>query len=122
MILALLLLAVVPQFPEVSKKAAAAREANQTTEAIRLYREAVKLRPMWAEGWWYLGTLLYEGDQYVAAQEPLGRFVKLDAGNPAGWAILGLCEYQTKAYDKSLEHLQRALKIGLSPNPPMEPV
>ena len=31
----------------------------------------------------------------------------------AGWAMLGLCEFQTKQYEEALAHLQRATSLGL---------
>ena len=52
-------------FEALLKKAGAAREADQTDEAIRLYRQVVHMRPGFAEGWWYLGMLFYEADQYA---------------------------------------------------------
>jgi len=110
------------QFPQVSGKAAAAREGNRIEEAIQLYRESVRLRPAWAEGWWYLGTLFYDRDDYASARDALARFVKLDPAGGPGWALLGLCEYRIKNYEDSLEHLRHALTLGLSGNPPVERV
>src|SRR5207249_6493059 len=45
------------QFVQVSNQAAKAREEERLEDAERLYREAVRLRPDWKEGWWYLGTM-----------------------------------------------------------------
>jgi hypothetical protein len=36
---------------QVSKQAAEAREQKRWADAERLYREAVRLRPDWKEGW-----------------------------------------------------------------------
>src|SRR6202158_6403997 len=52
-------------FEALVKKAEAAREADQTDEAIRLYTRVVHMRPGFAAGWWYLGTLFYEADPYA---------------------------------------------------------
>lgn len=115
MVLALLL-AAPAQFEAVAKQAAAAREANRTGDAIKLYTDAVRLRPTWAEGWWYLATLQYERDDYPTARDAFVRFTKLDPAGGPGWAMLGLCEYQTKELDRSLLHLQEGLKRGLGPD------
>lgn len=113
LILALLLAAAPSTFPEVAKQAAAAREANRVNDAIRLYREAVRVKPSWAEGWWYLGTLSYDSNRFPAAKEALLWFVKLQPGAAPGWAMLGLSEFEIKDYKDSLAHLQRGLTLGL---------
>src|SRR6266699_2033243 len=115
--LLLWLFAAPAQFSELSKEAASAREQNKTEDAIKLYRECVRLRPAWAEGWWYLGTLLYEGDRYGDAEDALKQFVKLESNAAPGWAMLGLSEYETRDYEHSLEHLQRAASLGFGSNP-----
>src|SRR5262245_43640900 len=51
-------------FDKVASRAEAARQEDRTGEAIDLYRKGLSLRPRWAEGWWYLGTLLYERDAF----------------------------------------------------------
>jgi len=104
------------RFAQVSKEAAEAREHERLEEAVQLYREAVKLRPDWKEGWWYLGMMFYDQDRYEEARVALRRFTVLDPKVAAGWAFLGLCEYEGKAYDQSLAHLQQATKLGLDAN------
>ncbi|HKX00337.1 MAG TPA: tetratricopeptide repeat protein [Bryobacteraceae bacterium] len=111
-----------PAFDEVSKQAAQARETNRLDEAIRLYREAVRLRPSWTEGWWYLGTMLYDQDRYPEAVTALRHFTELDAKVAPGWALLGLCEYQTKKYAPALAHIEQARHLGLGGNPEMDKV
>jgi tetratricopeptide (TPR) repeat protein len=109
-------------FAQVSKKAAAAREANRLDDAVRLYRESVRLRPNWTEGWWYLGTLLYDQDRYPEARSALRRFTALDPKAGPGWALLGLCEFETKEYRQAGEHLERARKLGIEANPQLTEV
>src|SRR6267143_545915 len=64
-------------FEEIAKRADAARSADHLNEAIALYSEGVRLRPSWADGWWSLGSLLYEQDKFAEAQVAFARFVKL---------------------------------------------
>jgi tetratricopeptide (TPR) repeat protein len=101
-------------FAEVAAQAAAARESDQVPRAIDLYREGLQLKPEWSEGWFYLGTLYYDSDRYADAQPAFARFVKL-AETPAGWAFLGLCEFETASYTPAREHLQKALNGDLAP-------
>src|SRR5258708_4999984 len=64
-------------FQTLASDAQSAREAGKTEDAIRHYQAAVKLRPDWEEGWWYLGTLLYDADHFVEAIPALRRVVDL---------------------------------------------
>jgi tetratricopeptide (TPR) repeat protein len=106
-------IAGMPSFAALSKEADLAREGNRDEDAIQLYRRALALKPDWQEGLWYLGSLLYEKEQYVAACDVLRVFVSgvTDAG--PGWALLGMSEFQTREYGRALDHLQRALALGL---------
>lgn len=95
-------------FEQISQQAKRAYEQSRDEDAKRLYADAVKLRPGWAEGWWALGMINYENDQYPACRDALTRMVTLDASAAPGWALLGLCEFGTKQYDLAFEHLKKA--------------
>jgi tetratricopeptide (TPR) repeat protein len=82
-----------------------------------LYRQAVKLRPSWTEGWWFLGELLYDQNQYPEARDALRRLIALDQTTGPGFALLGLCEFETKEYAKSLNHIYQARRLGLGDDP-----
>jgi tetratricopeptide (TPR) repeat protein len=121
-LLALLLFAETPKSPpaaasqrfaQVSKQATEAREQERLEEAVRLYREGVRIRPDWKEGWWYLGTMFYDQDRYEEARAALRRFSALDPKVAPGWGFLGLCEFETKAYAEALIHLKHAIALGL---------
>jgi tetratricopeptide (TPR) repeat protein len=101
-------------FDELARQAAAAREADRVPEAIDLYKEALRIQPDWSEGWFYLGTLYYDSDRYGDAQPAFGQFVRLE-DKPAGWAFLGLCEFETGGYATAREHLEKAIEGGLAP-------
>src|SRR5580765_7989885 len=81
-------------FQTLFKKADAAREAEQTEDAIRLYKSALKAKPDSAEGWWYLGLLYYESDQYPEGRDAFRRLTSLKRDMALAWAMLGLCEFE----------------------------
>src|SRR5438270_3398811 len=110
------------RFADMAARATAAREASRLPEAIALYKEAVNLDPKWEEGWWFLGSLLYDTDQYAAARESLARVVDLDPKAYPAWGLLGLCEFETVDYRASLGHIQRALEAGSGTQGQMEGV
>ena len=105
--------APAPSFESLSKQATAAREHNDLVKALDFYRRALKLRPNWAEGWWYLGTLSYDQDRYAEGRDAFRRLAALDPNNAKAFALLGLCEYRTREYEPALGHLNRARMIGI---------
>lgn len=111
-----------PSFESLSKQADTARQQERLDEAIGAYRRALKLRPSWKEGWWYLATLLYDQDHYPEARDGFAQLVKLDGKNGPALALLGLCEYQTKDYGSALTHLNRARALGFGDNKQMASV
>lgn len=102
-----------PAVARLAAQAAVARDSGRLPEAIALYQKAVALAPKWAEGWWYLGSLQYDKDQYAACRDSLRRFVALDSTLAAGFSLLGLCEFQTKEFAPALNHLEQAFALGL---------
>src|ERR1035438_1124462 len=54
-------------FQALAAKATTARDAERLDEAVPLFRKALALNPKWAEGWWSLGTIEYDRNQYDAA-------------------------------------------------------
>jgi tetratricopeptide (TPR) repeat protein len=99
-------------FEQLSSQAAASREAGRVDEAIRFYQAAVKLQSDWAEGWWYLGTLNYDADRYADAIPALQQLIALNPEMGPALAFLGLSEFETKDYENSLVHLQKAQQEG----------
>lgn len=95
-------------FQDLSTQAQHAYEADNLQEAAQLFTRALKLKSDWAEGWWALGMIHYQLDEYPACRDALTQMVKLDTSAAPGWALLGLCEFQTHEYDASLEHLKKA--------------
>lgn len=100
-------------FNSLVSKAAAAREADQTDQAIRLYREVVRAKPDFVEAWWYLGMLDYEADQYSDGRAAFQHVTGLKPEMALGWAMLGLCEFEIKQYESALVHLKRADQLGI---------
>lgn len=103
----------VSSFGHLSQAADQARNENRDEDAIRLYTQGLSLRPSWPEGLWYLSTLLYEKERYSEARDLLRRFVGQSPDAGPGWALLGLSEFQTREYSRSLDHLQRAMALGM---------
>ncbi|HXK08942.1 MAG TPA: tetratricopeptide repeat protein [Vicinamibacteria bacterium] len=99
-------------FEEASRRAAAARDTGDPAEAVRWYREGVRLRPDWDEGWWYIGALSYERHDSSQAARAFGRFVALKPDSGPGWALRGLVEFDRRHYDLSMRYLAHGLSLG----------
>jgi len=105
-------------FEKLAKRAQEALDADRVPEAIRLYERATKLRPDWSEGWWHLGTLLFDAGRFGEARDAFAHFVATERQQPGpGYAMLGLSEFQLKHYSKALEALDYSIKLGLGDNP-----
>jgi tetratricopeptide (TPR) repeat protein len=76
----------------------------------------VALRPVWAEGWWFLGTLYYDHDKYAEAAQAFKQTAQIQQKAGAPWAMLGLCEFQLARYDEAKTHIEQARKVGLGDN------
>jgi tetratricopeptide (TPR) repeat protein len=109
-------------FDSVAQSAAAARDSGRASDAIPLYRRALDLRPDWAEGWWYLGTLLYDANQFRDAIPAFQKLLALAPGAPGTLNFLGLCEFETGDYGSALQHLDRAYPPSAQEDPQVAPV
>ncbi len=105
------------RFDHVVKAAAAARDAGRTDEAIENYRRAVAIRSHWQEGWFYLGTLLYDADRYADAIPAFQKLAQLAPAIGPAWNFLGLCEFETKDYPDALIHLEKGQELGTGDDP-----
>lgn len=104
------------EFHRIAQQATQARESNQLERATTLYRQGLKMNPSWKEGWWYLGTLYYDDNQYPSGMAAFRNLVKLDPDYGAGWALLGLCEFEISDYTDSQTHIHTAMRKGLGDN------
>jgi len=108
-----------PSFSDLQQRAAQARQSNNTQEQVALYRKMVTLRPSWGEGWWYLGTGLYELQRYQEALDSFQHLSRIDAKDGSSHALMGLCEFRLQHYPESLKELFRAEQLGMGPNQEM---
>ncbi len=103
-------------FDSLARRAAAALQQSPQ-EAATLYRQAVTLRPSWAEGWFYLGASEYQLKHYREAREALARAGELAPDNGAAWAFLGLAESELADYPRAMAHIVKAEGLGMPDNP-----
>ena len=110
----------VDDFDSLARQANSARIEGNSNQAIASYERALKIRPEWPEGWWYLGTLYADAARFPEASSV---FRKLTDANPKfgpAWASLGLAEFELKDYKNSLLHLRQAQEFGFTDVPYVE--
>jgi predicted Zn-dependent protease len=100
-------------FETVSRQAEEAWAAGRSDEALRLFRAGLDLNPEWRDGWWRLGQIHANDGRYAEAREALLPLVKLEPDAGPAWALLGLCEYRLRAYDRALAYLWKGTSLGL---------
>jgi tetratricopeptide (TPR) repeat protein len=109
-------------FDDLAQQATAARNSGNLPAAIDLYQHAVQQKADWAEGWFYLGLLNYESDQYSNATAAFTSFLKFQPGVPPVMALRGLCEFESSAYDDALRDLEQAVLHGAANDPHNEQI
>jgi tetratricopeptide (TPR) repeat protein len=102
------------KFDLLAKQAAEARDSDQLDQAASLYKQALALRPRWDEGWWSLGTLEYDRNNYSAAARAFQRLLDLAPKNGTAHAMLGLCEFELGQDDDALKHIEQAQLLGVT--------
>jgi tetratricopeptide (TPR) repeat protein len=101
------------EFDRLLKSATEARQNEQWPEAIDLYGRLLKLKPDFVEGYWYLGTAYYTVENFSRCRDAFTRVVKLAPKNGAAYAMLGVCGFQLKDYDRALQHLLQSRILGV---------
>lgn len=95
-------------FESLSRQAAAARDAGKLDSAVSLYQRALKMRPAWDEGWWNLGSIHYDRDQYADCSLAFAKLTALKQDLSPGWIMEGLCQYGQHDYHAALRSFVRS--------------
>ena len=109
-------------FDDVASAAAAARDGNNPSAAIELYRQALQLKPDWPEGWWSLGLLQYGTGEFSSGRDSLTHFIALTPDSAPALALRGLCEFETGEFPQSLQDIQHGLALGAANKPRNEEI
>ena len=101
------------EFERFVKLADEARLGERFEDAVSLYGQALKIKPKWPDGWWYVGAIFYQKDLYPQARDAFQNLVALEPERGPAWAMLGLCLFQTGEYERAAVSLQRARSLGV---------
>jgi tetratricopeptide (TPR) repeat protein len=107
------------KFDDLARRAEALLD-SQPAEAAGLYRQALALRPDWAEGWLYLGASLYQTGRYAEASDAFRKGTRLAPGVGTAWAFLGLCEAELDDSEQALADIRKGEDLGLGANQQFE--
>jgi tetratricopeptide (TPR) repeat protein len=110
------------EFAEIASQAETARDADRLSDAVFLYTKALALRPSWTEGWFTLGTIQYDRNNFQDAVLALRRAVALDARAGTARIMLGLCEFELGDPERALRDLEDGERIGANDDPSLRHV
>lgn len=85
-------------------------------DAIVLYRKALALKPSWPDGWWSLGTIYYDRNEYKEAATDFRRAATLQPTKGSPRVMLGLCEFELGNDDAALKHIEEGKQLGVNPD------
>jgi predicted Zn-dependent protease len=89
-------------------------------DAVQLFKQALAVRPDWAEGYLYMGGALYQLHRYAEATDSLRKGLDLAPVFANGWALLGLSESELDDADQALADIRKGEDMGLGNNVPFE--
>ena len=109
-------------FDELRQQADAARVAHDPATAIPLYQRALQLNDQWAEGWGYLGNMLFVAGQFVQAEDALHHLSDLQPGLAEGWGMRGMAAMQSGSYNDAQQFFEKSLSLKFELQPAMRDV
>lgn len=69
------------------------------------------------DGWWSLGTIEYDQNNYADAARAFGKVKALDAKAGTARVMLGLCEFQLGQDASALEDIEAGKSLGITNDP-----
>ena len=114
--------AASPSFDALSADAQKAHKEQRLDEAVELYQRALKVRPLWSDGRFALGTVLYDLDRYDEARAAFKRVTAERPKSGPAWALKGVCEFRLKNLETALSDLQKGLVLGLGDSADLQAV
>ena len=109
-------------FNTLAAQAEQASQQNRLDDAVSLYRKALALKPSWSEGWWSLGTIQYDRNNFKSAAVAFQHASTLEPKKGSPRIMLGLCEFELGLDDAALKHIEEGKKLGLNPDPQFQQV
>jgi serine/threonine-protein kinase len=88
---------------------------GQMDAAVREFEKAIALHPTGWANWSAMGVSLFQAARYEEAAVAFAKITELQPDNAFGYQQLGAAHQQMGQYDLALQHYDRALEIGPSP-------
>ena len=96
-----------PSFDTIAAAAQTARDKGDVEKAVSLYRQGVRMRPGWEDGWWNLGSIAYDSDKWMECASAFHKLTAVSPDGAPGWTMQGLCEYRLRNFSAALDALAR---------------
>lgn len=117
-----LLMRCADDFDSLRDRAEQARMSHDVETACDLYRQALAARPDWADGWWYLGNLLFVSNQYSAAESALHHFTDLRPDLGEAWGMRAIAAARLGLFSDALKFSENSLALPFNAVPTLQSV
>lgn len=89
-----------------------AEKKNRLKTAETLYRNAIKEYPKLACAWLYLGSLLFDREDFEEAEKCYREALTIDPAYAGALYNLGNCCHERKEYEEALDYYERTIKAN----------
>ena len=87
-------------------------KSGQYTEAIKAFKQALRINPESARVWFNLGLTYCHCDQYIEAIKPYKQGLGINPEDVDVWNDLGVAYNETEQYTEAIKALKQALSIN----------
>ena len=84
---------------------------DRDNDAIKAYRQAIRVDPKYADGWYNLGDVYHRLKRYNDALEAYRQVVRIAPEAAWTWYHLGCAYHHLKRYNDAIKALRQAMKI-----------
>lgn len=106
-------LRVAPNLPHVwNNRGVALKDLGRKDEALMSYDRALSIDPKFYEAHLNKAILYYESRAYQRALNSAYYCTRLREGDPRGWAVLAMTQYELGDYAEALKSVEKALTLA----------
>ncbi len=88
-----------------------AANAKDWTKAIRAYREAIRLKPDFADAWRWMGSAYHDQHQYADAIAAYREAIRLKPDDVSVWHVLGIAHYSHGDTAEAIAAFHEAIRL-----------
>jgi len=103
-----------PKYPEALWSKGSILEQQQPLEALKLYEQALALKPNFADAWQNKGVALHKLGRYSEAVSAFDKAIALKPNSADAWSNRGAALWALKDFDKAIASMDKAIQVDPS--------